>query len=168
MVDRMPTFDIVSIVDLQEVRNAVDQASREIGQRFDFKGTDSSVELREKEMEIVLRSVSEDRLNAVRQVLEEKLVKRKVSLKAVEHGKVEDAAGGTVRQSSTLQAGISSEKARAINRFIKDNAPKGVQSQTQGDQLRVSSKKRDDLQSVITALKAEDFGIPLQFENFRD
>jgi uncharacterized protein YajQ (UPF0234 family) len=164
----MPTFDIVSIVDLQEVRNAVDQASREIGQRYDFKGTDSSVELREKEMEIVLRSASEDRLNAVRQVLEEKLVKRKVSLKAVEHGKVEDAAGGTVRQTSSLQAGISSEKARAINRFIKDNAPKGVQSQTQGDQLRVSSKKRDDLQSVISALKAEDFGIPLQFENFRD
>lgn len=164
----MPTFDIVSVVDLQEVRNAVDQAMREITQRYDFKGTDSSVELREKESEIVMRSVSEDRLNAVRQVLEEKLVKRRVSLRALEHGKVEDAAGGTSRQVSRLQAGITSEKARAINRFIKDNGPRGVQSQTQGDQLRVTSKKRDDLQSVITALKAEDFGIPLQFENFRD
>jgi uncharacterized protein YajQ (UPF0234 family) len=164
----MPTFDIVSIVDLQEVRNAVDQAMREIAQRFDFKGTDSAVELNEKDSEIVMRSVSEDRVNAVRQVLEEKLVKRKISLKAIEHGKVEDAAGGTVRQVSKLQAGISSEKARAINRFIKDNGPKGMQSQTQGEQVRVTSKKRDDLQAVMAALKAEDFGIPLQFENFRD
>jgi uncharacterized protein YajQ (UPF0234 family) len=164
----MPTFDIVSLVDLQEVRNAVDQAMREIGQRYDFKGTDSTIELREKDHEIEMRSVSEDRINAVRQLLEEKLVKRKVSLKAIEHGKVEDAAGGTARQVSKLQAGISADKARAINRFIKDNAPKGVQSQTQGEQVRVTSKKRDDLQGVITALKGEDFGIPLQFENFRD
>ena len=164
----MPTFDIVSIVDLQEVRNAVDQAMREIGQRFDFKGTDSSVELHEKDSEIEMRSVSEDRINAVRQVLEEKLVKRKISLKAIEHGKVEDAAGSTARQVSKLQAGISSDKARAINKFIKENGPKGIQSQTQGEQVRVTSKKRDDLQAVITALKAEDFGIPLQFENFRD
>jgi uncharacterized protein YajQ (UPF0234 family) len=164
----MPTFDIVSIVDLQEVRNAVDQAVREIGQRFDFKGTGSAIELREKESEIEMRSVSEDRINAVRQVLEEKLVKRKISLKAIEHGKVEDAAGGTARQVSKLQAGISSDKARAINRFIKDRGAKGIQSQTQGEQVRVTGKKRDDLQSVIAALKAEDFGIPLQFENFRD
>jgi uncharacterized protein YajQ (UPF0234 family) len=164
----MPTFDIVSIVDLQEVRNAVDQATREIGQRYDFKGTGSTIELREKDNEIELRSVSEDRINAVRQVLEEKLVKRKISLKAIEHGKVEDAAGSTARQVSKLQAGISSDKARAINRFIKENGPKGMQSQTQGEQLRVTSKKRDDLQTVIAALKEEDFGIPLQFENFRD
>jgi cyclic-di-GMP-binding protein len=164
----MPTFDIVSLVDLQEVRNAVDQAMREISQRYDFKGTDSTIELREKESEIELRSVSEDRVNAVRQVLEEKLVKRKISLKAIEHGKIEDAAGGTVRQVSKLQAGISSDKAKAINKYIKEHGPKGMQSQTQGEQVRVTSKKRDDLQSMITALKAEDFGIPLQFENFRD
>ena len=164
----MPTFDIVSQVDMQEVRNAVDQAARELTQRFDFKGTGSTVELKEKDSEIELRSVSEDRLNAVRQVLEEKLVKRKISLKALEHGKVEEAAGGTVRQVSKLQAGISSEKARALNRFIKENAAKGVQSQTQGEQVRVTGKKRDDLQAVIAALKAEDFGVPLQFENFRD
>jgi cyclic-di-GMP-binding protein len=164
----MPTFDIVSQVDMQEVRNAVDQAEREIATRFDFKGTDSAVELREKESEIELRSVTEDRINAVRQVLEEKLVKRKVSLKAIEHGKIQDAAGGTVRQVSKLQAGISSEKSRAINKFIKEHAPKGLQSQTQGEQLRVTGKKRDDLQSLIAALKEADFGIPLQFENFRD
>ncbi len=164
----MPSFDVVSEVDMQEVRNAVDQAAREIATRFDFKGTNSSIELHDKEHRIEMRSVSEDRLNALRQVLEEKLVKRKVSLKAVEHGKVEDAAGGTVRQATTLTAGISSEKAKAINKFIKENAPKGVQSQTQGDQIRVTSKKRDDLQATIAALKDHDFGIPLQFSNFRD
>jgi uncharacterized protein YajQ (UPF0234 family) len=164
----MPSFDIVSDVDMQEVRNAVDQAHRELGQRFDFKGTDSSIELKEKEREIEMRSVSEDRINAVRQVLEEKLVKRKISLKAIEHGKVEDAAGGTARQVSKLQAGISSDKAKAINKFIKEQGAKGMQSQTQGEQVRVTAKKRDDLQSMIASLKEEDFGIPLQFENFRD
>ncbi len=164
----MPSFDVVSEVDMQEVRNAVDQADRELNQRFDFKGTGSAIELKEKDKVIEMKSVSEDRINAVRQVLEEKLVKRKLSLKAIEHGKVEDAAGGTVRQVSTLQAGISSDKARAINKFIKEKGAKGIQSQTQGEQVRVTAKKRDDLQSVIAALKDEDFGIPLQFENFRD
>ncbi|MCU0270467.1 MAG: YajQ family cyclic di-GMP-binding protein [Acidimicrobiales bacterium] len=162
----MPSFDVVSEVDMQEVRNAVDQAQREISQRFDFKNTNSSVEL--KDATIELRSVSEDRLNAVRQVLEEKLVKRKVSLKALDHGKVEEAAGGTARQVSTIVAGISSDKAREVNRYIKENGPKGIQSQTQGDQVRVTGKKRDDLQTVIAALKEHDFGIPLQFQNFRD
>src|SRR4051812_6477262 len=164
----MLSFDVVSEVDMQEVRNAVDQAERELGQRYDFKGTDSSVELKEKEKEIELRSVSEDRINAVRQVLEEKLVKRKVSLKAIEHGDVTPAAGATVRQVTKLQAGISSDKARELNKFIKAEFPKGVQSQTQGEQLRITAKKRDDLQAVIAALKEGDFGIPLQFENFRD
>lgn len=162
----MPSFDIVSQVDMQEVRNAVDQAARELSTRFDFKGTGSTVELQASEIE--MRSASEDRLNAVRQVLEEKLVKRKVSLKAVEHGKVEDAAGGTVRQVSTLSAGISSDKAKEVNKAIKGLGLKGVQSQTQGDQVRVTGKKRDDLQAVIAALKEQDLGIPLQFENFRD
>jgi uncharacterized protein YajQ (UPF0234 family) len=101
-------------------------------------------------------------------VLEEKLVKRQVSLKALEHGKVEEAAKGTVRQTISLQAGISSDNARKINKFIKDKGAKGIQSQTQGDQVRVTGKKRDDLQGVIAALKAEDFGVPLQFTNFRD
>jgi len=164
----MPSFDVVSEVDMQEVRNAVDQADRELAQRYDFKGTDSSIELKEKESEIELRSVSEDRINAVRQVLEEKFVKRKVSLKAIEHGDVEPAAGGKVRQVTKLQAGISSDKARELNKFIKAEFPKGVSSQTQGEQIRVTAKKRDDLQAVIAKLKEGDFGVPLQFENFRD
>jgi cyclic-di-GMP-binding protein len=162
----MPTFDVVSEIDQQEIRNAVDQAARELTTRYDFKGTGSNVELGDDTIE--LKSVSEDRLNAVRQVLEEKLVRRKVSLKAVSYGKVEDAAGGTVRQTATLNAGISSDNARKLNVFIKGLGLKGIQSQTQGDQLRVSAKKRDDLQSVIAALKEHDFGIPLQFSNFRD
>jgi cyclic-di-GMP-binding protein len=162
----MPSFDVVSEIDMQEVRNAVDQASREVANRYDFKGTDSSIELGENQ--ITLRSVSEDRLNALRQVLEEKLVRRKVSLKAVDYGKVEEASGGTARQSAALVAGISTEKAKAINKFVKGLGLKGVQSQVQGEQLRVSGKKRDDLQSTIQALREEDFGIPLQFSNFRD
>jgi uncharacterized protein YajQ (UPF0234 family) len=162
----MPSFDVVSEVDMQEIRNAVDQARREVTTRFDFKGTDSAIEL--DASVLTLNSATEDRLAALRQVVEEKLVKRKVSLKALDYGKVEEAAGGRARQRITLVAGISADKARAINRFIKDTAAKGTQSQTQGEQLRVTAKKRDDLQSVIAALKAEDFGIPLQFNNFRD
>ena len=162
----MPTFDVVSEVDAQEVRNAVDQASRELGQRYDFKGTNSSIELGTNE--ITLPPASEDRLTALKQLLEEKLVKRKVSLKALDYGKVEEASGSTVRQVVTLAAGISSDKARELNKFIKGLGLKGVQSQTQADQLRVSGKKRDDLQAVIAALREEDFGIPLSFSNFRD
>jgi len=164
----MPSFDVVSEVDMQEVRNAVDQADRELAQRYDFKGTDSSIELKDKDNLIEMKSVSEDRLNAVRQVLEEKFVKRKLSLKAIEHGEVEPAAGGTVRQVTKLQAGISSDKARELNKFIKAEFPKGVSSQTQGEQIRVTAKKRDELQAVIAKLKEGDFGVPLQFENFRD
>jgi len=162
----MPSFDVVSEVDMQEVRNAVDQASRELTTRYDFKGTGSTIEL--DDHTIKLHSSSEDRLAALRTVLEEKLVKRSISLKAVEFEKVEEASGATVRQNVTLNAGISSEKARALNKHIKELGLKGVQSQTQGDQLRVTAKKRDDLQGVIADLKAGDFGIPLQFTNFRD
>ncbi len=162
----MPSFDVVSQVDQQEVRNAVDQAGRELTNRFDFKGTDTSVEL--DELSITLRSASEDRLKAARVVLEEKMVKRKVSLKALDYGQVEDAAGSTYRQVVKLAAGISSDKAKEINKAIKAMGLKGIQSQTQGEQVRVSGKKRDDLQSVITSLKEADLGIPLQFENFRD
>jgi len=162
----MPTFDVVSEVDMQEVRNAVDQAAREVSQRFDFKGTDSSVELGDSE--IKMGSATEDRLAALRQVLEEKFAKRKISMKVLDYGTVEPASGGTVRQSATLQAGISADKARELNKFIKGLGLKGVQSSTQGEQLRVSGKKRDDLQSAIAAMKDADFGIPLQFTNFRD
>jgi uncharacterized protein YajQ (UPF0234 family) len=162
----MPTFDVVSKIDMQEVRNAVDQAQRELATRFDFKGTDSTIEL--GETELALHSSTEDRLRALVQVVEEKLVKRKISLKALDYGKVEDASRGAVRQVVTLKAGLSTDNAKAINRFIKDKGPKGIGSQTQGEQVRVTGKKRDDLQAVIAALREEDFGIPLQFENFRD
>ena len=162
----MPSFDVTSEIDFQEVRNAVDQASREVATRFDFKGTDSSIELSEKE--ITLHAPTEDRRRALIQVLEEKLVRRQVSLKALSYGKIEEASKGAVRQVATLNAGISSEKAKAINKKVKELNLKGVNSQTQGDQVRVTGKKRDDLQAVISALKAEDFDIPLQFGNFRD
>jgi hypothetical protein len=162
----MPTFDIVSEVDMQEVRNAVDQANREASTRFDFKNTDSTIELNDQEL--VLHSSTEDRLRALHQVLEEKLVRRAVSLKAFDNGKIEEAAKGTARQKIAIRAGISSDNARELNKFIKGLNLKGVSSQTQGDQLRVSGKKRDDLQAVIGACKEKDFGIPLQFDNFRD
>ncbi|WP_420445505.1 YajQ family cyclic di-GMP-binding protein [Candidatus Poriferisodalis sp.] len=162
----MPSFDVVSKVDMQEIRNAVDQASREVANRYDFRDTGSSVELGEDA--INMRSSTDDRLAALRVVLEEKLVRRQISLKAVNYGNVEEASGGTVRQVAALQAGISSDRARELNKFIKGLGIKGVQSQTQGDQLRVMSKKRDDLQAVIAELTDGDFDVPLQFENFRD
>lgn len=163
----MPSFDVVSQFDLQEVRNAVDQTAREASQRYDFKGTDSKVEL-SGDTAISLESASEDRLRALYQVLEEKLVKRQVSLKVLEPGDIEEASGARARQSVVLTAGISSEKAKELNKFIKALGVKGIQSQTQGDQLRVIGKKRDTLQEVIAALRENDFGVPLQFENFRD
>jgi len=162
----MPSFDVVSEIDMQEVRNAVDQTVRELSTRFDFKGTDSVVEL--KDHSIQLESATEDRLKAAVQVLEEKMVKRKVSLKALEYGKVEEATKGRARQQVTLQAGISADKAKAIGKFLKDLGLKGVQHQVQGDHLRVTGKKKDDLQKAIQALREHDFGIPLQFTNFRD
>ena len=162
----MPSFDISSEVDAQEIRNAVDQASREISTRFDFKNTDSSIELGTDE--ITMKSSTPDRLAALRQVLEEKLVKRQVSMKAVDYGEVQDAAGATVRQVATLVAGINQERAKDLNKFIKALGLKGIQSQTQGEQVRVIGKKRDELREVINACKGHDFGIPLQFGNFRD
>ncbi len=162
----MPTFDIVSEVDMQEVRNAVDQANREAATRFDFKNTDSSIDMGDDEL--VLHSSTEDRLRALHQVLDEKLVRRQVSLKALDDGKVEEASKGAARQKIAIRAGISADHAKRLNKFIKDLGLKGVSSQTQGDQLRVNGKKRDDLQEVIAKCKAEDFGIPLQFTNFRD
>ncbi len=162
----MPTFDVTSELDFQEVRNAVDQAVREVATRFDFKDTGASIDLRPTEIE--LNAPSEDRLRALAQVLEEKLVKRNVSLRALDYGKVEQASRGAVRQVVTLQAGISQDHAKTINKTIKDLGLKGVTSQAQGEQVRVTGKKRDDLQAVITELKQKDIGIPLQFGNFRE
>ena len=162
----MPSFDVVSEVDRQELRNAIDQAQREIATRFDFKNTDSSIE--QANLVLTLRTVSEDRLAALRTVIEEKLVKRGVSLKGLDYGKIEEATQNSVRQVLTIKVGISSDKAREINKMIKEKGAKGISSQTQGDSVRVTGKKRDDLQGIIATLKAADLGIPLQFENFRD
>ncbi len=144
----------------------MDQASREVATRFDFKNTGASVELKDKEIE--LNAPTEDRRHALVQVLEEKLVRRQVSLKALSYGKIEEASKGALRQTITLNAGISSDHAKKINKLVKDLGLKGVQSQTQGDQVRVTGKKRDELQAVIAALKEQDLDIPLQFGNFRD
>jgi cyclic-di-GMP-binding protein len=162
----MPSFDVVSEVDRQELRNAIDQAQREIATRYDFKNTESSIE--QSELVLTLRTASEDRLTALRTVIEEKLVKRGVSLKGLDYGKIEEATHNSVRQVLTIAVGISSEKAREINRLIKEKGPKGISSQTQGDTVRVTGKKRDDLQNIIATLKGADLGIPLQFQNFRD
>jgi len=164
----MPSFDIVSEIDLTEVRNAVDQASREVKTRYDFKDTSSSVELVEKDMLITLESSSEDRVLALKQVVEEKLVKRKVSLRSIEFGEPADAAGGRSKLSVTLKSGVSQEMAKKINLKIKDMKLKGIQSSNQGDEVRVTGKKRDSLQEVITELKKEEFDLPLQYQNFRD
>ncbi len=162
----MPSFDVVSEIDQQEVKNAVDQASREVGTRFDFKDTNSTIEqVAEK---ITIASASEDRLKALLQVLEEKFVKRNLSLKIIDYGKVEEATRGTARQVLTLKEGISGDKAKEINKYLKESGPKGIQSSTQGDCVRVTGKKRDDLQNAIAALKDHDFELPLQFKNFRD
>ena len=158
------SFDIVSEVDLQEVRNAVDQASREIHQRFDFKNTDTSLTLDDEKIE--LHSATEDRLKAAYQVLQEKAVKREVPLKALQPGDVEPAAKGSVRQTISLVTGISDEKAKEISKHVRQAVPK-IQTQIQGTQVRVSSKSRDDLQAAIRALKEHDFGIALQFTNYR-
>lgn len=164
----MPSFDVVSEIDMQEIRNAVDQTSREVSNRFDFKDTNSTIDLNEKDMVIQLETASQDRMVAFRQVLEEKLIKRKISLKSIDFGDVEEASGARARVKISLKAGISSDMAKKINTHIKDLKMKGVQSQTQGDQVRVTGKKRDALQDVIAALREADFDLPLQFENFRD
>ena len=162
------SFDVVSEIDLQEVRNAVDQASREITQRFDFKGTGSSLELTKdgEANAIVIRSNTDQKVKDCVKVLEEKLVKRKVPLKALQKGEIEAAGGGTARQSIKLNQGISTDKAREIVKYVKDMKVK-AQAAIQGDQIRISSKSRDVLQDIIQALKEKDFGIPLQFVNYR-
>jgi uncharacterized protein YajQ (UPF0234 family) len=162
------TFDVVSQVDLQEVRNAVDQAQRELRQRFDFKGTGSTVELSTDggAPEITVRSNTEQKVKDCVKVLEEKLVKRRVPLKALQAGDIQAASGGTARLTLGINQGISTEKARVIVKFIKDMKVKG-QASIQGDQVRVSSKSKDTLQEIMQALRDRDFGIPLQFTNYR-
>lgn len=160
------SFDVVSLVDMQEMKNVVDQATKEIKQRFDFKDTKTEITLKEKEKELVVMSDDEYKLNAVNDIIKTKCVKRHVSLKAFIYGKVEEASGGTVRQVIKIQSGISTEKAKDIAKDLRDSKLK-VQSQIQGEQVRISSKSKDELQSAIAFLKSKDFAIDLQFINFR-
>jgi cyclic-di-GMP-binding protein len=158
------SFDVVSTVDLQEVKNAIAQATKELVTRYDLKGTGSEVTLQGEGL--LLTSSDEFKLKAVRDVLEGRLVKRNVPLKALTYEKVEQALGGTVRQAVTLQKGIPTDKAREIVKAVKEAKIK-VQASIQADQVRVTGKNRDDLQAVIQMLKAHDFGIDMQFTNYR-
>ncbi len=160
------SFDIVSKVDLQEVSNAVQQALKEMGQRFDFRGSKSSIELDKVKNEILLISDDEYKLKSVVDMLQSKLIKRQVPLKALSYGKVEPAASNTVRQIVTLQQGVPTEKAKEIVKIIKDTKLK-VQSEIQKDQLRVRAKKIDDLQAVMKILREKDLGIHIDFANYR-
>ena len=160
------SFDIVSKIDLPEVSNAVQQAVKEIQQRFDLKDSRSSIELREKENKILLTSSDEFKLKAVTDVLQAKLVKRSVPLKGLSYGVITPAGGSTVRQEITLQQGIAIEKARDIVKTIKDSKKK-AQASIQGDLVRVSAKDRDTLQEIIALLRGHDFGIDMQFSNYR-
>jgi cyclic-di-GMP-binding protein len=159
------SFDIVSKVDIQEVRNAIDQASKEIHTRFDLKNSHSEIRLEGSDT-IQLASADEYKLKAVTEILEQKLVKRGVSLKALTFGKIEPASGSSVRQKITLQQGIASEKAKEIVRVVKDSKKK-AQASIQGDTVRISGKDRDTLQEIIALLKSHDFGIDMQFTNYR-
>jgi cyclic-di-GMP-binding protein len=158
------SFDIVSKTEMQEVSNAVQQAQKELAQRFDFKGSKSSIELTAEE--IVLVSDDEGKLRSVKDILESKLVKRGVSLKALDYATLEQAAGGTVRQKVKIVQGIEIEKAKAIVKAIKEAKLK-VQASIQSDQVRVTGRAKDDLQKAMAIVKGHDYGIPLQFTNYR-
>jgi uncharacterized protein YajQ (UPF0234 family) len=160
------SFDVVSKIDLPEVSNAVQQALKEIQQRYDLKDSHSNIELQEKENKILLHSQDEYKLKAVIEILEQKLVKRKVPLKGLVYGTMTAAGGSTVRQEVTLQQGIPIEKAREIVKLIKDSKKK-VQASIQGDFLRIAGKDRDTLQDVMQLLRSSDFGIDMQFTNYR-
>lgn len=159
------SFDVVSKLDRQEVDNALNQAAKELSQRYDFRGTNTTIEW-SGEDNIVITSDAEERARAGLDVFKEKLIRRDISLKAFDAGEVV-ASGKTYKITGTLVQGIDSEKAKKITKAIRDEGPKGVKAQIQGDELRISSKKRDDLQAVISLLKNKDFEIALQFVNYR-
>jgi uncharacterized protein YajQ (UPF0234 family) len=161
----MPSFDVVSQVDRQEVDNAVNQTRKEISQRYDFKGTKTTIDIDKDSLHVL--SDDDFKVKAVVDVLQSKFVRRGISLKALVYGKIEPAAGGLAKQTITVQQGIDADHARQIVKLVKDTKLK-VQTQIQGDQLRISGKKRDDLQQVIQLLKAQDLDLPLQFVNFRE
>jgi uncharacterized protein YajQ (UPF0234 family) len=160
-----PSFDVVSKVDRQEVDNALNQTEKELATRFDFRGTGAQISWSGDEA-VALQAETEDRVKAALEVFKEKLVKRNISLKSLDAGEAR-ASGKTYKIDCKVIQGIESDKAKAISKKIRDEGPKGVQAQIQGDQLRVTGKKKDDLQTVITLLKAADFGIALQFTNYR-
>jgi uncharacterized protein YajQ (UPF0234 family) len=160
------SFDIVSEVNLQEVDNAVNQARKEIGQRYDFKGSSSSIELNQKDTQLVLHSDDENKIKSVIDVLQEKLIRRGVPLKSLEYGTVEPAAGGTVRQIVRLRVGIDKENGRLLVKTIKESGMK-VQAQIMDDQVRVSGRKKDDLQAVMALLRKADLPFAVQFTNYR-
>jgi uncharacterized protein YajQ (UPF0234 family) len=160
-----PSFDIISKVDRQELDNALNQATKELGTRFDFRGTGAQI-TESGENAVVVQAETEDRARAALEVFKDKLVKRNISLKSLDAGEPK-ASGKTYRIECKIIQGIESDKAKAISKKIRDEGPRGVQAQIQGDQLRVSGKKRDDLQTVIALLKQEDFGVALQFTNYR-
>lgn len=160
------SFDVVSEVNMQELKNALDQATKEIKQRFDFKDSKTEITLKEKEKELVVVSDDEYKLNAVQDIINTKCVKRGVSLKALVQGAIEPALGGTVRQVAKIQSGLTSDKAKEISKAVKDSKLK-VQTQIQGEQVRILGKSKDELQSVMAYLRGKDFGIDLQFTNYR-
>jgi cyclic-di-GMP-binding protein len=160
-----PSFDIVSKIDRQEVDNALNQAAKEVSQRFDFRGTNASIEW-SGELGITIKADTEERAKAALDVLKEKLVKRSISMKALDAGEPK-ASGKQYVIASTLRQGIDADHARKIAKLIRDEGPKGVQAAIQGDQLRVSGKKKDQLQDVIAMLKNADLDVPLQFTNYR-
>jgi cyclic-di-GMP-binding protein len=166
MASKNSSFDVVSVIDMEEVQNAVNQALAEIRQRFDFKGSKSEITLDKKENKIAILSDNDSKLNSVIDVLQGKLVKRKVSLKGLEYGKVEPASGDCVRQSILIQQGISQDKGKEIAKAIKGMGLK-VQSQIMDDLLRVTGKNKDDLQEVMSRLKEKDYGIAMTFTNYR-
>ena len=159
-----PSFDVVSKVDRQEVDNALNQAAKEVHQRFDFKGTEASIRWSGETIEI--EAVSEERAKAVLDVFQSKLVRRGVSLKALDAGEPR-SSGKLYKITATTSEGISQENAKKISKLIRDEGPKGVKSQIQGDELRVSSKSRDDLQTVQSLIKAQDYDFAVQFSNYR-
>jgi uncharacterized protein YajQ (UPF0234 family) len=161
------SFDVTTGCDLQEVDNAINQSSKEIGQRYDFKGLKVSIELRRADNKIVLAGPDEFKLKAMLEVLQQKMVRRQVPLRNLHAGNIEPAGGGTVRQEISLQQGIPTETAKEIVKFLKDQKLKKVQASIQGEQVRISSPSRDELQGVMTLLRQKDFGMELQFGNYR-
>ena len=161
------SFDVTSTVDLQEVDNAVNQARKEISQRYDFKGSSASIDFNKVENTLTLSAEDTMKMNALWDVLQTRMVRRNVPVKNLKLGEVEPATGSTVRRVITLQQGISGEVARDIIKFLKDQKLKKVQASIQGDQLRISSPSKDELQTVMGLLRSHDFGIALQFGNYR-